>query len=283
MITPTQMKQKIRNIQTKTGIPAQLLQRNFIMERFLFRLSQSPYKENFILKGGYLVGHFIGSEKRTTMDLDATITGFTLTMEKIKQVLIEIGQIETDDGIIYTVLQIQDIREEDDYPGIRIAIQALIGGTMRVPFYLDITTGDAITPRATTIRQESLLNLESFSILSYPLETVLAEKLQTILNRSIANTRARDYYDVYSLYLLKKDTVHVELLHEALLNTMKKRNTPNLLEDALSILKDIHNSYDLEQVWNSYKKKNNHYVHNLTFQDTLHAVDELVLALAQLE
>ena len=103
MITPTQMKQKIKNIQTKTGIPAQLLQRNFIMERFLFRLSQSAYKENFILKGGYLVGNFIGSEKRTTMDLDATVKGFTLSLSKIKQVLTEIGQIETDDGITYDV------------------------------------------------------------------------------------------------------------------------------------------------------------------------------------
>ena len=276
------MKQKIRNIQTKTGIPAQLLQRNFIMERFLFRLSQSAYKENFILKGGYLVGNFIGSEKRTTMDLDATVKGFTLSLSKIKQVLTEIGQIETDDGITYDILQMQDIREEDDYPGIRIALQGCVGGIMRVPFYLDITTGDAITPGATTIKQDSLLNLESFSILSYPLETVLAEKLQTILNRSIANTRARDYYDVYALYLLKKDRLQLALLHEALLNTMKKRNTPNLIDDALSILKDIHNSPDLEQVWKSYKKKNSHYVHNLAFQDTLNAVDELVLALTQL-
>ena len=130
------MKQKIKNIQTKTGIPAQLLQRNFIMERFLFRLSQSAYKENFILKGGYLVGNFIGSEKRTTMDLDATVKGFTLSLSKIKQVPTEIGQIETDDGITYDVLQIQDIREEDDYPGVRVALQGCVGGTMRVPFYL---------------------------------------------------------------------------------------------------------------------------------------------------
>lgn len=276
------MKQKIKNIQTKTGIPAQLLQRNFIMERFLFRLSQSAYKENFILKGGYLVGLFIGSEKRTTMDLDTTVRGFTLTTEKIKQVLTEIGQIETDDGFTYDVLQIQDIREEDYYPGVRVALQGCVGGTMRVPFYLDITTGDAITPGATSIKQESLLNLESFSILSYPIETVLAEKLQTILNRSIANTRARDYYDVYTLYLLKRNRIKLELLHEALLNTMKKRNTPNLLKDALAILKDIHTSPDLEQVWKSYKKKNSHYVDNLTFQDTLNAVDELVISLTKL-
>ncbi|MPM50607.1 hypothetical protein SDC9_97349 [bioreactor metagenome] len=282
MITPIQVKQKIRNIQTKTGIPAQLLQRNFIMERFLFRLSQSAYKENFILKGGYLVGLFIRSDKRTTMDLDTTVTGFTLTTEKIKQVLSEIGQIATDDGITYDVLQVQDIREEDDYPGIRIALQGWVGGTMRVPFYFDLTTGDAITPEATTIKQDSLLNLESFSILSYPLETVLAEKLQTILNRSIANTRARDYYDVYALHLFERNRINMELLHEALLNTMKKRNTPNLLEDALAILKDIHDSPELERVWKSYEKKNSHYVDNLTFQDTLNAVDELVIALTQL-
>ena len=282
MITPIQVKKKIKNIQTKTGIPAQLLQRNFIMERFLFRLSQSAYKENFILKGGYLVGLFIGSEKRTTMDLDTTVRGFTLTTEKIQQVLTEIGQIETDDGFTYDVLQIQNIREEDDYPGVRVALQGCVGGTMRVPYYLDITTGDAITPGATSIKQESLLNLESFSILSYPIETVLAEKLKTILNRSIANTRARDYYDVYTLYLLKRNRIKLELLYEALLNTMEKRNTPNLLKDALAILKDIHTSPDLEQVWKSYKKKNSHYVDNLTFQDTLNAVDELVIALTQL-
>lgn len=137
MITPTQMKQKIKNIQTKTGIPAQLLQRNFIMERFLFRLSQSAYKENFILKGGYLVGNFIGSEKRTTMDLDATVKGFTLSLSKIKQVLTEIGQIETDDGITYDVLQMQDIREEDGYPGIRIALQGCVGGTEYRKGYLE--------------------------------------------------------------------------------------------------------------------------------------------------
>ena len=106
------------------------------MERFLFRLSQSAYKENFILKGGYLVGIFIGSEKRTTMDLDATVKGFTLSLSKIKQVLTEIGQIETDDGFTYDVLQMQDIREEDDYPGVRVALQGCVGGTMRVPFYL---------------------------------------------------------------------------------------------------------------------------------------------------
>lgn len=147
---------------------------------------------------------------------------------------------------------------------------------------LDLTTGDAITPEATTIKQDSLLNLESFSILSYPLETVLAEKLQTILNRSIANTRARDYYDVYALHLFERNKINTELLHEALLNTMKKRNTPNLLEDALAILKDIHDSPELERVWKSYEKKNSHYVDNLTFQDTLNAVDELVIALTQL-
>ena len=177
--TAKQMKDLIRNQSKKTGIPAQVLLRKFMMERFMERVSQSAYRDNFILKGGLLVSAFVGSEFRSTMDIDTTIKGLSVTVEHIRQVVSDISEVQLGDNVTFQINDIAPIMDEADYQGLRLSMSAMLDESV-IPMKIDISTGDAITPAE--IRYEYPLMFENRSILimAYPIETVLAEKIAAV-------------------------------------------------------------------------------------------------------
>ena len=280
MITATQLKHKIRHLAAQKEMDPQLLQRAFVMEQFLFLLGLTKHKDNFIIKGGFLIRSLLGVEKRTTMDIDTTVKGFTLNRENLTAIFNEICSANTFEGISFRVEKIEEIREEDDYPGFRVSMIATIQ-TMGVPFKVDLTTGDAITPKEELTKYTSILDDKEIELWSYPIETVLAEKLQTVLYRTTLSTRARDYYDIHMLYLLKKDEINWKALNESLQATMIKRETVDLLDDYSSVLMLIEADDNLQKLWIRYQDKNS-YVGNISFNETIQSVkavlDRIILS-----
>ncbi|MCK9288370.1 MAG: nucleotidyl transferase AbiEii/AbiGii toxin family protein [Sphaerochaetaceae bacterium] len=236
MITsnPMQLKSRIKNLVAKKNLPAQIIMQNYLMERLLERLSLSSYRENFIIKGGFLIAIMVGLGARSTMDLDATIKGFKLKHESIRDVFEHICTIGVDD-VTFSVNRTIDIRETDDYPGIRVSLTASYP-PLQVPLSVDVTTGDKITPREIKYSFPLLFDDRSISMMAYNLETILAEKLETILSRNIANTRPRDFYDMYILYSLRWDACSVPLLRTALERTATKRGSLSMLPEYESIV-----------------------------------------------
>lgn len=271
---PMSLKAYIKNKAVEKNIPAQLVMQNYMLERLLERISLSKYKNNFILKGGFLISAIVGIDSRTTMDLDGTIKGFDLSKESINDIFNDICKIDLKDNISFKILNLEDIREKDDYPGVRVKLHALYL-PLKVPISVDITTGDKITPKEINYKFSSLFEDREIEILAYNLETILAEKLETILSRGIVNTRARDYYDVYMLYNLYKDKINYLHLKNAIISTTKKRNTIYILDDYKSILNQILENSDVVNLWNRYKDAFN-YVKKVSFKRSLNIIDELM-------
>lgn len=215
MITknPMQLKAFIKNKAAEKHISAQLVMQNYMLERLLERISLSPYKHNFILKGGFLISAIVGLDTRATMDLDTTIKGFTLTHEAILSIFKVICDIQISDDVQFEIIGVSDIRETDDYPGIRVMLKANYP-PISVPLTVDVTTGDMITPYEVEYTFSLLFDNRTISIFAYNLETVLAEKLETVLSRSIANTRPRDYYDIHILYVLRSSECDTSTLRK---------------------------------------------------------------------
>ena len=221
------LKAKIRNIAKSKNIPAQVILQNYMFERFLNRLSVSEYKEKFVLKGGMLVAALVGLDNRATMDLDTTLKNLPLTPDAIEKALKDIFAIDLHDDVIFSLKGISPIREDDIYGGYRVALDAIYE-TIVTPVTIDVSTGDVITPSAvkfdfTGIFDEAL----TFEVWAYNIETVLAEKIETILRRSIFNTRPRDFYDAYILITTQK--FDKEVFQEALKKTIEHRGTSCLL------------------------------------------------------
>lgn len=269
-----QLKAAIKKVAQAKHISAQLVLQNYMLERLLERLSLSRYKSNFIIKGGFLISSIVGLDTRTTMDLDTTIKGFALTHEKIQSVFNEICGIEIDDDISFEITRISDIRETDDYPGIRLSLKAKYP-PINVPMMVDITTGDMITPCEVEREFSLMFEKRQISALTYNLETVLAEKLETVLSRTIANTRARDYYDIYVLYALRNDKMDKMMLKQALLRTMEKRNSEKVLDDYQEIMENIKKSEALFNLWEGYRKHFD-YAKEISFSDTCATIQTIM-------
>lgn len=225
-----QLKALIKNNAKKFGIAPQLVLQNYMLERLLDRMSKSNYSDKFIIKGGFLLSSIVGLSTRTTMDLDTTIKGFTLTQDNLTEIMAEICNIHLDDDVTFELLRITDIRETDDYPGLRVFLDANYP-PMKVPLTIDVTTGDVITPKEIEFCFQSMFDETNIIMLAYPLETLLAEKIETILARGIANTRPRDYYDVYILYKTRSNDIDYKILKDALSATCHKRNSVYVVED----------------------------------------------------
>ena len=198
--TAKQLKDKVKNMSGGNSEVAQALIRTYFMERFLERVSVSEYRNNFILKGGMLVASIVGVDMRATMDIDTTVKALPLNEKDARAIIERIGELQLEDGVNFKITSVKEIMEEFDYPGIRMMIEANLE-RMRQPFKIDISTDDAITPGAVEYKYKLMFEDRSISVLSYNLETLLAEKMQTILARGLANTRMRDFYDVYEFYL----------------------------------------------------------------------------------
>lgn len=276
MITnnPMQLKAYIKKVAAEKNISAQLVMQNYMMERLLERVSLSKYKENFILKGGFLIAAIVGLDTRATMDLDATIKGFKLTHDAIREIFEEICKIKVADDVNFSVNRTTDIRETDEYPGIRVSLTASYL-PLKVPMTVDVTTGDKITPREIEYTFRLLFDERSISFLAYNLETILAEKLETVLSRNVANTRPRDFYDIFILYTLRGSECDLTILKTALNETAKKRGSLLVLAQYKSIVENIRNSSGMWEFWSNYQKEFD-YAKNIHFDETCDMVLEIM-------
>lgn len=276
MITknPMQLKALIKNKASENQISAQLVMQNYMLERLLERISMSKYHDNFILKGGFLISAIVGLDTRATMDLDTTIKGITLTKEALNKIFEEICQISLDDDVIFAISGINDIRETDEYPGIRIGLNAQYL-PLNVPLSVDVTTGDAITPKEIEYTFKLLFDDRKISILAYNLETILAEKIETVLSRSIANTRPRDFYDIYIIYKLRSKECNLKTLKDAIEKTTEKRGSLHVLSEYQNILNNIQDSDRLKGFWNRYQK-DFIYANNIEFMDVCNCIKKIM-------
>ena len=225
--TAKQLKDLIRNLSKKKSADAQILMRNYMMERFLERISLSQYQDKFILKGGMLVAAMVGLDARATMDIDATIKGADVNVEAVESIIMDIISVPMEDGVTFRIKQITEIMDEAEYPGVRVSM-----------------------------------------------ETVLAEKLETVISRGITNTRMRDYYDIHILIKLYGNTLNGKVLGEALLATAKKRETEYHLSDAQEIFDEIQNDSNMQKLWKSYQKKFS-YASDISWEMVMESVREL--------
>ena len=266
-----QLKDLIRNLSKEVGIEAHVLIRKYMMERFLERVSSSKYNGSFILKGGMLVAAFVGVEARATMDIDTTIKGIPVTMVDMERIITEISNIDLEDNVKFRIKKVSEIMDEAEYSGIRFSMDAVLDGAV-IPLKIDISTGDVITPREIAYSYKLMFEDRTIPIMTYPIETVLAEKLETVISRSITNTRMRDFYDIH--ILLKSQNIDADILALALERTAKKRGNFSLLENAESVLKIVKSDEDMKRLWNIYHKKFK-YAGEYTWDEVIHSVREL--------
>lgn len=276
MKTSTQLKALIRNLAKEKSVQAEIILRNFMLERLLERISLSPFRDKFILKGGMLVAAMVGIDTRSTMDMDATIRGIAFSEEALEEAMKAILACHVDDGVSMMMKGFENIRDESVYPGIRVSIEAVFDKTRQV-MKVDITTGDKITPQAVEYSFELLFENRSISILAYNLETVLAEKFETILSRSTTTTRMRDYYDAYILTTLRAQDINWDLFSVAFKNTAEKRGSyKRLLETGHDNIGEIERSQVLSELWKRYQLKNN-YAADLSWELAIASVKELYI------
>ena len=253
--TARQLKDLIRNLSKKKSADAQILMRNYMMERFLERISLSEYKNQFILKGGMLVAAMVGLDARATMDLDATIKGTNVSVEDVEMIISQIISIPLDDGVSFRIKRISEIMEEADYPGVRVSMETKFDGVI-IPLKIDISTGDIITPREIKYNFNLMLENRTIEVWAYNLETVLAEKLETVISRNVTNTRMRDFYDIYILQKLYGEQLSKDVLWDALVATAKKRETLEQIEteDIDEVFDEIQSSSVMENLWKAYQR-----------------------------
>ena len=272
--TPEQIKGRIKSVAKQNNADARTLMRIYMMERFLERLAQSEYRDNFIIKGGILVTAMIGVAHRSTMDIDTSMKNLNLSAEDALRVVNQVKDIDLDDGVSFEVKDVSNIMDEMEYPGIRVTMNSNVGRLI-TPLKIDISTGDVITPRAIEFNYDLLLEDRSIKLWSYNLETILAEKLQTVLARGILNTRMRDFYDIRMLVDTYEDKVNKAVLKDAFAATCKKRGTDNLQEQAEEIVKIIEADEQIQVLWRAYQKKYS-YAADIDYASVIRGVRKLM-------
>lgn len=272
-----QLKAIIKKMAQEKKISAQLVLQNYMLERLLERVSVSKYRDNFILKGGFLIAAMVGLDTRATMDMDATIKGYPVDESTIRAMFEDICAISLQDDVSFSFRSIGEIREGDEYTGYRVSLSADFP-PMAVPLKLDITTGDKITPKEIEYRFKLLMEDRSISILAYNLETILAEKLETVISRSDQNTRPRDYYDIYVLLNLQSQNICKEHLQEALTATCSKRGSTEVIKNYAAIIDRVSSSAVMQDQWKKYQTDFT-YAADISFQDTCNAVLSIMLEL----
>ncbi|MFR2844165.1 MAG: nucleotidyl transferase AbiEii/AbiGii toxin family protein [Finegoldia magna] len=270
MINIESIKAKIRNLAKNNNLSSQEVLQMFLFERFLERLSKSEYRSNFVIKGGFLVSSLIGINNRTTMDMDSTIKGLPLTEENITKVVNSIINIEVNDGIQFEIKDVNYIRESDEYENFRVSLVANIGKTKN-PMKLDLTTGDAITPREIEYSYPCIFHEKNIEVLAYPVETIIAEKYESIIKRNITTTRMRDFYDLYTLYNLKKSEIDIDILSTAIKRTSSKRESSQIMKISEEIIEDIQNDPYLKELWDVYVSENK-YIGDLSFDNVVDVI-----------
>ncbi len=271
--TSRQLKALVRNKSQGDNAKATTLIRNFVMERFLERISFSKYNDKLILKGGLLIASMVGLDNRATMDMDTTIRNYNLSIEDAKKMIEDIIAVPLDDGIQFVIKSVGSIMDEAEYPGIRLKLEAVLD-TMKTPLKIDISTDDVITPKEVDYEYKLMFEERSISVLAYNLETVLAEKMETIISRGILNTRMRDYYDLMILNVVKSDVINYADLAKAFEATSRKRESYELISNSGYILEQIKSDAGLMEQWKIYQRKYD-YAENYEWEDIVKNVKQL--------
>ena len=271
--TPEQLKGQIRSFALKKDLQPQEVLQMFMFERVLERLAKSPYKDNFVLKGGFLISSMFGVEGRTTMDMDASVIGIDMKEDEIQTIINEILSIDVGDGIEFSFARITPIREDDEYNNFR-AIFVAHYGKIANEMKLDITTGDAITPHAIDYSYKTILDGDEIKVKAYNRETIIAEKYETIIRRNIGTTRARDFYDLYMFFNLYQDAIDYNVLKTAVDKTSQKRGSEEELAEWMDICDEMSQDLALKSLWENYRI-NNTYSAGTSFEDVMKAVREV--------
>ena len=273
MKTPEQIKGAIRNISKKTGVNPNSMLQMCLFEGILEKLSKSKYSENFILKGGLLISSLIGVDMRSTMDMDTTLRGIPLNEVSITKILNEILAIEIDADIEYKLIKLSPIRQEDVYEDFCASISCIFG-KINATLNIDITTGDVITPREMNYSYSKILEEGTIPIMTYTIETILAEKFETISSRNITTTRARDFYDLYMIYSIYKDKIDKDILRKAIERTSKYRGSFEIVLQHKEIVELFRESETPKELWKKYTQ-NNPYVKDIDFLDTISVYEKI--------
>lgn len=269
-----QLKAIIKNMAKSKNISAQIILQNYMMERLLERISLSGYQPNFILKGGFLIASMIGINTRATMDMDATIKGLQVTIESISSMLQEICAIKVKDDVTFSLKGIEEIRESASYKRFRVTLEAVYP-PMTVPLKIDITTGDAITPKEITYEFKLLFEQRSIKVLAYNMETIVPEKLETVISRGDQNTRPRDYYDIYIIHRLKWQNIDPATLKSALRETCQSRGTLDTIERYEEIVETVQTSDAMNKFWKDYQNQFE-YAKDIEFTDVCGVVKQIL-------
>jgi predicted nucleotidyltransferase component of viral defense system len=273
-INATSLKAKIRKMSKDKNISAQVILQNFMFERFLERLSLSAYRDKFVLKGGLLIAAMVGLETRATMDLDTTLRSYPLDESHIKNAMIEICAIPIDDDITFHFVNIQPIRKDDEYRGLRVSLNGIFE-IIKTPLSVDITSGDVITPKPVRRSFRAMFDeSKHIELWAYNIETILAEKAETILRRGVFNTRPRDFYDLY--ILTKNESYDSELFRQALSATAAHRKTTEQIKNIPHILEVISNNHDLKSQWNRYQREYP-YAREIGFEDIVQVLKDVLV------
>ncbi len=265
------VKDKLRNISREKNIDFNSVMRFYMYDRFVERLSKSKYKDNFILKGGFYLSKLFGLDNRSTMDIDTAIRKTNLSLENVIKMITEIINIDVDDNVKFEIEKTESIRDEDEYGGLRITIKFTLEN-MKDSFHIDIATGDPIHPGPDDYKYESLIGNEIYKVWSYNLETILAEKIETILSKLEASSRMKDYYDIYLIHRFKFNKINKTKFRGAVEKTFEKREFNADLIASLNVVKD---SKILRDKWVSYSRKNS-YARNLEFDETIKCLEDFI-------
>lgn len=273
MKTAEQIKGAIRNISKEKGVNPNSLLQMCLFEGILEKLSKSKYRENFILKGGLLISSLIGVDVRSTMDMDTTIKGIPVNEETITRIINEILDIEIDLEISYKLIKLTPIRNADVYEDFSASIECKFG-KINARLNIDITTGDVITPREIKYSYSKILEEGTILIITYTIETILAEKFETISSRNITTTRARDFYDLYMIYNMYNNKINQEILGEAIVKTARQRGSLKAIRQYKEIVELFKINGTIKNIWDRYAK-NNPYIKDIKFLDTVEVYEKI--------
>lgn len=274
MVNIIEFKNKIKSVEEEYDLNHYEVLQRFMFERILERISISKYNSNFILKGGLLLSAIFGINERSTKDIDTTIIGIDISKTEMVKILNEILNIDLNDGTTFNIVNITDIREESEYGGNKYNIIGKIEN-IKVQLEIDISTGDKVTPREMKYKYQSIFENKSIIINCYNLETILAEKLETILRRGKFNSRMKDYYDVYYILNNLYDDIDILILNNAIKNTFNKRDSIKYLNDYKEIILSIKNGSIINNLWNIYSSKYK-YACNIKFNNILETIENIL-------
>ena len=274
MIEYSELFEKSKKLAKDSGLTQLELYQRFMFERILERISVSKYNENFILKGGLLLSAMLGINSRSTRDMDISIKGIDVSQDKMLKILNEILSIDISDKVKFEVVNITDIRADDEYGGNKYHLVGKLEN-LKVALEIDISTGDEITPKELNFEYTSIFDNKKIYIGTYNIETILSEKIETILRRGKYNTRMKDYYDVYFFLTKLKNEINLEIFKQALNNTLRKREAFDYYNDYKQILNGLTNDERINNYWNTYKKKTK-YAQNIEFNEIIKTLEEFL-------